>query len=130
MIANKTISKPSLKSWVYLIIFYAILSIVGCSTPLEVKKKEQERVHLNLQDTQPVVMKDLDWIIITPENYQDVFDELERKNVKVVLFGLTEKGYEDLSINMEELKGYIIEQSVILGAYREYYEGEEKVPND
>lgn len=129
MIANK----PTLKSWIYIIVFYALLGIVGCSTPLEVKKEEQERVHLNLQDTQPVKMKDLDWIIITPENYQDVFDELERKNVKVVLFGLTEKGYEDLSINMEELKGYIIEQSVILGAYREYYEGDErkeKHPND
>ncbi|UOK16880.1 hypothetical protein [Vibrio phage phiKT1024] len=120
------VNKPSLKSWLYLTVFYALLTVVGCSSPIEVKKEEQERVQLNLQDTQPVKMKDLDWIIITPENYQEVFDELESKNYKVVIFGLTERGYEDLSINMEELKGYIIEQSVILGAYREYYEGDKK----
>lgn len=119
------VNKPSLKSWVCLIIFYALLSVVGCSSPIEVKKEEQERVHLNLQDTQPVIMKDLEWVIITPDNYQEVFDELQTNGYKVVLFGLTEKGYEDLSINMEELKGYIIEQSVILGAYREYYESDD-----
>lgn len=124
------VNKPTFKSWIYLIVLYSLLTVVGCSSPLEVKKEEQERVHLNLQDTQPVQMKDLDWIIITPENYQEVFDELETNGYKVVLFGLTEKGYEDLSINMEELKGYILEQSVILGAYREYYEGEQNNPSD
>jgi hypothetical protein len=49
---------------------------------------------LNLDAPKALKMEQLDWIIITEENYKQVFDDLKKKNKDVVLFGLTDDGYE------------------------------------
>jgi hypothetical protein len=60
--------------------------------------------------------------LITPANAEKVFSELKEKNVDLVLFGLTDDGYESLSVTMAELRNYIAAQRQIIIKYREYYE--------
>ena len=43
-----------------------------------------------------------------------------------VLICMDPQGYKNLSTNLEQLKGYITEQNVILNEYRKFYESPEK----
>jgi len=78
---------------------------------------------LNLDAPKALKMEQLDWIIITEENYKQVFDDLKKKNKDVVLFGLTDDGYETLAVNFAQVRKYIILNKNILQKYKDYYEG-------
>lgn len=90
--------------------------------PLEVQTVAVEKTPLALAAPQPLNPKDVKWFVITPENYEQVFADLEAKKYSVVLYGLTDDGYENLSMNMAGLRKYIMEQRAIIKAYKDYYE--------
>lgn len=66
------------------------------------------------------------WYVVTPENIDQVWKELEDNKTDLVLFALTDDGYEQLAITMLELRQYLEQQKSILIKYREYYEPQEK----
>lgn len=97
-------------------------SIFEKTQKVEVKTTAVERTKLNLPDPTPLSGRDVKWVVITPENAEQVWKELKEKNVDLVLFGLTDVGYEQLSLSMAEIRNYITQQRVIILKYREYYE--------
>jgi hypothetical protein len=99
--------------------------VSGCSSvkDLQVFTKEVERTPLNLAEPPALKMEKLDWIIINEENYAKVFADLKKKNKDVVLFGLTDDGYETLAVNFAQVRKYIILNKNILKKYKDYYEG-------
>ena len=99
--------------------------ISGCSSvkDLQIFTKEVERTPLNLDAPKPLSMNKLDWIIITEENYKEVFDKLRKENKSAVLFGLTDDGYETLSLNFAQVRKYIILNQNVIKKYKDYYEG-------
>ena len=90
--------------------------------PVEIITTAKPRTPLNLPDPQPIDPLEVKWIVITPENAEKVFKDLQDKGVDMVLFGLTDDGYERLSINMAKIRNYIDNQRAIIIKYREYYE--------
>ena len=106
-----------------LILLISSLLFTGCGiTELFVKTVPEQKTPLNLKEPNYVKMRDVKWFIITPENADEVFKELQNKKYDVVLYGLTDDGYKSLSINMAELRKYIIEQKEIIKSYKKYYE--------
>ena len=75
-------------------------------------------------------MRDVKWVLITPENYEEVFAELGKDGRPVVLFGLTDKGYENLGLNLSDLRAYIQQQQAIMAAYQSYYVASERALDD
>ena len=106
--------------------------ISGCSSvkELEIFTKEVERTPLNLGEPPALKMEKLDWIIITEENYKQVFEELRKKKKDVVLFGLTDDGYETLAVNFAQVRKYIILNKSIIKKYKDYYEGKKNVSKE
>lgn len=106
------------------------LFVSGCASfgwqsdvkPIDIQKRAVERTSLKLPDPPPVQARELEWIIITPENAEQTWQRLRESNTDVVLFGLTDDGYEMLALTMAELRNFIAQQRAILGRYREYYE--------
>ena len=114
-----------------LIATFLLPLISGCSIlpkwgsdvkPIEVKTVAQEKTRLNLKEPAPLEARDVQWIVITPENAEAVFQKLRDENIDVVLIGLTDVGYEQLSLTMAEIKNYIAQQKAIIVKYKEYYE--------
>jgi len=114
-----------------LIATFLLPLISGCSIlprwgsdvkPIEVKTVAQEKTRLNLKEPAPLEARDVQWIVITPENAESVFQRLRDENIDVVLIGLTDVGYEQLSLTMAEIKNYIAQQKAIIVKYKEYYE--------
>lgn len=92
--------------------------------PVEIQTKAVERTRLNLPDPAPLTTKPVEWILITPANAEQIFAELKEKNIDLVLFGLTDDGYESLSVTMAELRNHIASQRQIIIKYKQYYEPE------
>ena len=101
--------------------------LTSCSSvkKIETVKTEVKRAPLNLDRPEPIVMDELNWIIINSENAEEVFAKLKEKGTDPVLFGLTDDEYEDLSMNFAQIRNYIIQQNFVLDKYKEYYESEE-----
>jgi len=96
----------------------------GCSSikELEIFKKEVKRAPLDLPAPDPVKLNDIKWIVITQNNYKQVFEDLKKNKKDVVLFGLTDDGYEQLAINFAQVRKYIILNRNVLMKYKKYYE--------
>lgn len=118
----------------------SLLLLSGCASfglfggpdvePIEIITEEVQRAPLNLPDPEPVRTDTPKWIIITPENAEEVFAKMEEDGYDKVLFGLTDEGYEDLAIMMARIRNYIEAQKTVIIKYREYYEEEEVTPNE
>jgi hypothetical protein len=107
----------------------AMMGLQGCALlawnavkPVEIQKKAVERTPLNLADPQPLKPSSPNWIIITPANAEQVWAELRKRNADLVLFALTDDGYEELAVDMAQIRTFIAQQREIIVRYRQYYE--------
>jgi hypothetical protein len=92
--------------------------------PVEIQTKAVERTRLNIKEPTPLSGKPMQWVVITPENAEEVWKRLKEENTDQVLFGLTDDGYEQLAITMAEIRNFIAQQRIIILKYKEYYEPE------
>lgn len=61
-------------------------------------------------------------MVVTPENIDQVWAKLKEQNVDLVLFALTDDGYQELAMTMAEVRNMIASQKIIILKYKEYYE--------
>ena len=109
-----------------------ITSLTSCSgvKQLEIFKTEVEREKLNLKKPTPLELEQLQWIIITSENAEEVFTRLEEAGIDPVLFGLTDKDFELLAKNFARIRNQLKITNDLLDKYKEYYEGDLEKKDD
>lgn len=90
--------------------------------PIQVVTVPLEKTPLALENPQPLRLKPVNWIVITPQNWEEVFKQMQSKEQNLVLFGLTSDGYQSLSVTIAELRNLINTQRIIIEKYKEYYE--------
>jgi predicted GTPase len=64
----------------------------------------------------------MEWFVITPENIDQVWARMKEKGVDLVVFALTDDGYQELAMTMAEVRNHIASQRAIIVKYKEYYE--------
>jgi hypothetical protein len=101
-------------------------SILGSSRDIpEVKPVEVVTVVKKAPTYHPPLPNQIDpvpveWTVLNPELMQEYLDDLNEGNAPTnVWYGLTTKGYENLSTNMAEVKRYLRQVLSILKYYRE-----------
>ena len=82
------------------------------------------RAELNLEKPTPLQLEQLQWIIITSENAEEVFKKLEEQGIDPVLWGLTDKDFELLAKNFARIRNQLKVTNDLLDKYKEYYEPE------
>lgn len=99
------------------------LAISGCSSTkdINITTKSLEKVPLTLPPVDKINLDKIDWIIVTEKNFKEVFADLDKKNFDPVIFGLSDRGYESLSVNTAKIKQLVEQQRLIIIAYEEYY---------
>jgi ADP-heptose:LPS heptosyltransferase len=116
-----------------ILVFTASIFLSGCASlslfgskekPLQVQTVAQERTKLNLPYPEPLNLKSPQWIIIHPDNAEEVWQQLRESNKDVVLFGLTDENYEVLATLMAEVRNHITVLKMTLEQYKKYYEAE------
>ena len=92
---------------------------------LQTYKIEKKREPLDLTMPTPLELQDVDWIIITKDNADEVFEKIKNeKNGDYALFAVTDTGYEKLALNFADIRNKLAEQRQIILSYKEYYEAE------
>jgi len=93
---------------------------------LEVSAKPIDKPVLVLPKVDQLNMKDVKWIVVTPDNWEAAVIELKKTGRPVVLFGLTDQGYEDLGLNFSDIRALVQQQQAIIVAYEGYYNASEQ----
>jgi len=103
----------------------ALLVISGCSSSMpqriEVSAKPIDKPELVLPDPEGLRMKEVKWVLLTPENFEEKLKDFEKSGRPVVFFALTDEGYENISMNFSAIRAYIQQQQAIIAAYENYY---------
>ena len=63
-------------------------------------------------------LRSISFVIITPENAEEVFAKLKGDKV---LFALTTKGYEDIALNLSDIRAYIRQQNKVIILYQDSF---------
>ena len=128
MILNRLRMKRSLMKILLLLALILVsgCSILGSSRDIpEVKPVEVVTVVKKAPTYHPPLPNQIDpvpveWTVLNPELMQEYLDDLNEGNAPTnVWYGLTTKGYENLSTNMAEVKRYLRQVLSILKYYRE-----------
>ena len=110
-----------------LLLLTLTIFLTSCSgvKELSIFKEEVPRAKLNLEKPTPLELENLQWIIITSENADEVFKKLEEKGIDPVLWGLTDKDFELLAKNFARIRNQLMVTNNLLDKYKEYYETED-----
>lgn len=105
-----------------LILFVALSA---CSTPqpvpIQITASPVDRPELVLPKPDLIQTRTVDWVIITPDNVEEVFEKAKASGRPITFFALTENGYEALALNLNDLRTFIQQLQTIIVAYENYY---------
>jgi len=105
------------------------LFLVGCAgnkvkpePKVVIQKVIEKKLPLNIAAPEPLQLEHIEWVIVTEENIQEVWDAIRDDNEGVALFALRHGDYERLALNIADIRAVIGEYVIILKRYKEYYE--------
>lgn len=110
-----------------LITVLAVLLLSSCSSipnVIDITTKPETKQALELPSVDRFSQRPADWIIITPENAEAIFEKLSQDGQTVVVFAMEEKSYQALSLNVADLLKLVKQQQAVIAAYERYYETE------
>jgi len=101
--------------------------ISGCASTkqLEIFTKEVERMPLNLELPPVETLEQVNLIIVTSDNQEEVFAKMKEQGIDPVIFGYSDEDWELVAKNNVRMRNTIVKLRAIIEAYKEYYEPEE-----
>lgn len=106
-----------------------LTSLSGCSSnikPLNVQTQAVERTPLNLTSPPALALQPLEWVVVTPQNAGQVFNDMQQRGETPVVFATTGEGYQNLAIDWSKVRAYMESQNLIIIQYKDYYEPTKK----
>jgi len=109
------------------VLLTSVVFLVACgsSTKIEPVKPVEVRT-IEVQKPAPVVptvdqlrLREVKWVIITPENAEEKFKQI--KTGEAVFFALTTDGYENIALNLSDVRALIDQQKKIIAIYESQY---------
>jgi hypothetical protein len=109
------------------VLLSSIVFLTACGSSAEIEPVKPVEVRtLEVEKPAPVVptvdqlrLREVKWVIITPENAEEKFAEI--KKGEVVLFALTPEGYENIALNLSDIRALIEQQKKIIAIYESQY---------
>lgn len=105
-------------------------TLSGCFGLFEQPVLERiETVTIEVPRPEPIVppidqlqLRDVEWIVITPDNVDEVFQKIQTSGSELALFALSVDGYENLSLNINDIRSVMQQQQQIIAIYKKQYE--------
>jgi hypothetical protein len=103
--------------------FLTILFLASCGAPAQEPVQSVEVRTVQISKPAPIVpdvdqlnLRPVSWIIITPDNVDEQFAKIQ--NGELVLFALTAEGYENIALNLSDIRALIEQQKKIIAIYK------------
>ena len=94
-----------------------LLSACAGVKTLNVDVTEVEAETIIQAHPKPIKLNDIQWFVVTEENFEEFKKELKAKQGEVVWFAITPKDYEAMALNMQEMLRLIKQQKSIIVFY-------------
>ena len=115
-----------MKNIILLSVLAVFLTSCGSSVQeIQVTTVEVSKTPLNLPNPDPLQMQNVEWIVITKDNANEIFERIKSAGGEYALFAVEDTGYEKIQVNYTGIRNKLAEQKQLLLAYKEYYESEE-----
>ena len=85
---------------------------------IEVTAKPMDRTIVQPVMPREIDLKEVRWLTITPENFEEQFALIEEQEGELVFLAMTVPDYETMAYNMQEIKRYIVELKDVVVYYR------------
>ena len=101
-----------------------MILMMACSCSLlptkqiEVTAKPMDRTIVQPVMPREIDLKQVKWLTITPENFEEQFALIEEQEGELVFLAMTIPDYETMAYNMQEIKRYITELKDVVVYYR------------
>lgn len=101
-----------------------MILMMACSCSLlptkqiEVTAKPMDRTIVQPVMPREIDLKQVRWLTITPENFEEQFALIEEQEGELVFLAMTIPDYETMAYNMQEIKRYITELKDVVVYYR------------
>ena len=66
-------------------------------------------------------MRQVEWVIINEDNLDTKIEQLTANGQPLAMFVLTGEGYENLGLNISDIRALVQQQQEIIVAYENYY---------
>lgn len=111
----------------YVTLIIAMQFLVSCGATTEVKEVPVVEVRtVEVKKPAPIVpnvdqlsLRPVNWIIITPDNVDDKFNQIQ--SGELVLFAVTANGYENIALNLSDIRAMIEQQKKIIAIYQSQF---------
>ena len=105
--------------------FGLVLTLVACNRlqpqVIEVSAKPIDKPELTLPPVDELRLREVNWIIINKDNLDAKLAELTAGGKPLAMFVLTGEGYENLGLNISDIRALVQQQQAIIIAYENYY---------
>ena len=104
-----------------------VLILAACSAPAEIERVRPVEVRtVEVPRPAPIVpsvdqlrLRPVNWIIITPDNVEESFARIQ--SGELVLFAITAEGYENIALNLSDIRAMIEQQQRIIVIYQRQF---------
>jgi len=114
-ISWKTLSKSA-------VMLMVLIMACSCSLlptrEIQVSAKPIERKIVQPVMPRAIDLKELQWMTVTPDNWEDQLARIEQQEGELVFLAMTIPDYEVMAYNMQEIKRYITELKDVVVYYR------------
>jgi expansin (peptidoglycan-binding protein) len=88
-------------------------------TSVEVQTIEIPRPAPIVPEVDQLDLRPVQWVVITPENVDEKFNEI--KDGEYVFFALTREGYENLALNISDIRANIEQHKRVIAIYKQQF---------
>lgn len=76
----------------------------------------------------PLKLNDISWYVVTAENFQEFKERFEKENGNFVFYAISVPDYENIALNMAEMKRYVLQQQQIIIYYEKAVSPKQEQP--
>lgn len=108
-------------------------SLIGCAGLQETVVVRNKYIEQNIQiqsRPKPVDLIDIEFYAVTEKNLSEFLETFEKKNGDIVFFAISVNGYENLSLNVAELRRYIEQQKSLIVYYENNIKSNEEASRE
>ncbi len=117
--------------WLTLVLLASSMVACGTVDPQVVVKTEYVEKKIPLQASpKGVNMNPVYFYAVTEENIEEFLERFEKENGDVVFFAISVPDYENLSLNLADLKRYIGQQKSLIVYYEDSIAKQSELPED
>lgn len=105
----------------------ATLTLAACGStqaiepvnPVEVRTVQIPRPAPIVPTVDQLKLRPVTWVVITPDNIDEQFSKIQ--SGETVLFAVTSDGYENIALNLSDIRALIDQQQKIIAIYKSQF---------